>query len=189
VVRDVDTAARSDVLRRGLVNAGDVVRCDVTPGDQVGRGQVTTVTATVARPLLYPGSGEGLDLLSGVSSAPTLLPEVKQASSEGLLHLMLRSRTGSHVGGLPIVLADTVATGTLPFQFPALHVVHVDPGQSLILMNGIGGSGLPPAGISLRYPLPVVASGITLVCQGLLFDGRAANGWVVASNGQAIEFR
>ncbi len=46
LVRAVQSAALSDVLRRGLAGSGKVIRCSVTPGD----GRLSGPTATAATP-------------------------------------------------------------------------------------------------------------------------------------------
>ncbi len=50
VVRDVTTAARSDILRRGLVSAGQTVVCEVTPTDGLLQAPKAMASVPVANP-------------------------------------------------------------------------------------------------------------------------------------------
>jgi|GEM_PF-1691802 len=57
-VREVTSAATSDVIRRDLIKAGDTVRCVVTPTDGTDSAPSVTVEASVANPMVVQASAQ-----------------------------------------------------------------------------------------------------------------------------------
>lgn len=156
VVRDLVSAGRSDALPVNAFQAGDVVRCEVTPSDGVASGPTATVFATAATERWtnlgkskYGGPGvpylEGTGPLSGGSSNAILLSQAKPSS---LAYLFLGAAAGNVplLGGtlvpFPLLLSTplfTSASGgiTLPFTMPA----GIPPGAAFVLQAWVQDAG------------------------------------------------
>jgi hypothetical protein len=74
VVREVTTAAQSDVLQRDLLKSGGVATCEVTPMDDVSAGETTVIASHIAEPPVPTVGAWGMIILLGcVAVAGTLI--------------------------------------------------------------------------------------------------------------------
>ena len=128
-----------------------------------------TVTP-IATPSL-PGTGENLELRSGVTAAPTLLPDVKLAPGGSTMSVELRDPLGFCLNNIYVLLGDTMNTGgPVPTLLPRLWV------DDLILLR----AGIVPAAPgfldtwSLQAPPGLL--GVTLIVQGGALNAVARNG-------------
>ncbi|MBK8976872.1 MAG: hypothetical protein IPM29_13215 [Planctomycetes bacterium] len=148
-----------------------------------------------ARPA-YPGSGEDLELRTGVAGAPaTTGPgfDVKQAAGGQLLQLNVWSPQGTFDRAPFWVFAQAFTTG-VP-QLPSLPNVYFDPARPIVAITGnlpspIGGPVIAPGtGSSSWFVAPAGMAGTSVMLQTLVVTPAANNGMFAISDGHEIQLQ
>ncbi len=192
VVRDETVAARADLLPRSLFGVGDVVTCVVTPSDGTATGAPDTASVTISAG--FPGSGDDLELRSGVDALPSLRPHVVDLQTSDPLLLRIFSPQGQQVGRPPVLLGQLFATGSPPTSPTGFPEFHLSPFQPLfVLFDGnvatpIGPILLPSGGLDLLFSIPPGLAGNSLMIQALTVTNTANNGFFAASNAKELRF-
>ena len=144
-------------------------------------------------PSLYPGTGDDFRLATGIDGPPStgLGYQVKLATSNQVLNLRLDSPLGSF-DWRPLAVLATVRIG--PGSGMSNAGIAIDPGNFLVLWNGLGcsGFGCPsvlPGGTFLNLPIPPGLSGMSILIQGVTFGPAATNGLYATSEGHEIRIQ
>jgi hypothetical protein len=117
------------------------------------------------------GSGEHLELLTGVGALPTALPEQKAAAGGALLTVLLEQPLGHLDGALWLTTVDAVPTGAAPVAFlPAVW-----GGSPLVVASGIV-PGIPGGISGWSIVVPPGLQGTTLLVQGGALAATSRNG-------------
>lgn len=164
---------------------GDYVRVEVPAGaawlllsvrdswysDNTDPNNDWAITVTPIPTPSLPGTGENLELRSGVSATATLTPDVKTAPGGSTMSAELRDPLGFCENNLFVLLGDTMTTGgPVPTLLPRLWV------DDLIVLS----AGVVPASSawidtwSLQAPPGLL--GVTLIVQGGAPNPVARNG-------------
>ena len=134
----------------------------------------------------FPGSGEDIELYSGVSAAPIVsrtsdaVVNVPQGSA---LSLGFATPQGTFNLIPTLIAASLLPIGQTPTMLPGLESVHFDPRSFFILLGG----GPFPALISstinrITLLMPASLVGQTLIVQTAVVDPSANNGLFAVSN-------
>ncbi len=198
VVRDITTAARTDVIPGNLFVAGDLVSCDVTPSDGTLAGPSTLISAQATDGSPYPGSGEDFELTTGINAGPSSTPAIKSATAGDLLTVHIESPMGSY-DFLPAYLyGQTFVTGFPPAQPILYPEVHIDfeptaPTPAILLyspyMNLFAPTVLPMGGMTFTYSVPAQMAGVSFLMQAYSLAGSANTGtsWFTATDAHEVQ--
>jgi hypothetical protein len=152
----------------------------------------------VTTPLVYPGTGDGLVLLTGVNAVPSGGPreDIKQAYAGNILTLHTASPSNVF-DGAPLFFAGNAfsTSGSVPFfGLPGLHVNPVF-GGFFWLMNPtvpIGPFGSPivvPGGTTMNFVVPNGLGGYSMLFQAMTLSSVAANSLYATSDAHEIQFQ
>lgn len=86
IVRDVTTAAQSDMIPRNAASTCDVVTCDVTPGDGKAEGATVQASAIVGVTCVGDLTGDGVVDLNDLSTLLVHFGEVGASCTDGDLN-------------------------------------------------------------------------------------------------------
>jgi hypothetical protein len=131
---------------------------------------------------LYPGTGEDIALLTGLSAAPDAL-ETKFSHPNDWLEILLDSPSGTFDSSRALLVGQMVPTaGGVPTYapIPAIHFNLTGGNPLLILFDSsfslFGQPGIPPGGIHLFLGfIPPGLAGTSLILQGAAISSTAAN--------------
>lgn len=199
--RFVDPARGNYRLRAGspLIDQGDVEAAeemgvlDLTGRARVNGGAID-IGAYERQPLLYPGTGDGLLLATGVGGPPTHGPgeDTKRLRRGQKLEIHVTARDRELHGKPVLLLAQVIATGKVPSQpVRKLHLGGVD--APMILVGSFDEEGsvtLERDGkwftFQAAFPDAPDLVGLSLVIQAAVLDEEAPNGMGVFSEGHEI---
>ena len=137
-----------------------------------------------AEAMVHPGSGEDLELATGVDAVPAAGPrfDVKRASAGSTLQVTYRSPAGGFDGGIAVLAGELFATGAPP-QHPLLPYVHL---AAPVFVQGP--IVLGPAGGSWSIVVPAGLAGQSLMLQPVVLHPAVANGVFAIGDGHEIRF-
>lgn len=177
---------------------GDYVRVEVPAGathlliatldslylDNVDPNGDWDLAITVLPTPALPGTGENLELRTGVSATPSLSPEVKLAGAGTTMSAEVRDALGLCADNFYAIVGDTMATGgTAPSLLPRLWA------DDLVLLA----SGIVPAtqGWVATWSMvtPPGLLGVTLIVQGGAVNFGARNGLFETSTAHRFELQ
>lgn len=134
-------------------------------------GDFAAVVTVVPTPPL-PGTGEHMELRSGVGAPATALPPDKQAPAGSTIVGELHDPHGLAAGSLYVLAVDFVATGgPVPQQLPR---VWLGSGAVVVQVGLIGAAAGWNANMSLQVPTGL--AGVSMVLQGGALTTNARNG-------------
>lgn len=140
-----------------------------------------------AEAMLYPGSGEDLELATGVNGMASVGPgaDVKYASAGNLLVARYASPGSGFAGGLGVLLGELFVTGAPPTNgiFPELHLA-----AGFALLHGPVLLSAGGANWTVTVP-PAVPIGLSLMLQPLALSGSARNGVFAAADAHEIRLQ
>ena len=190
--RDVTLGCRADMLPRTAFSPGDVVTCDVTPGDGSLWGPVAQAGVTISPG--YMGTGEDLELRTGIDSLTATIPHIVPVHAGDTLLVSISSPNGAFVGVPPFLAGQLFTPGSPPATLPTLPTILLDlTSPMLVLFSGfdstpLGPILLPPGGMSFQFAIPTGLTGQSLMLQNVAVTPTAANGVFASSNGKEIRF-
>jgi len=130
------------------------------------------VVVTVVGPLPLPGTGEHLELRTGVGAAATALPADKQAPGGALLIGELSQPVGFLDGDLYVIAADLMATGgPAPQMLPRVWL-----GTTAVVVQLGSIPGTPGWSATWSLTAPHGLLGTSLILQGGALSSLARNG-------------
>lgn len=191
-VRDMTLGCRADMLPRSAFSVGDTVSCEVTPSDGAASAVPVTVSKVIGPGL--PGSGDDLELRTGIDAQPGVRPHVVQLFAGDPLLVRMVSPGGLQVGRSPVLLGQVFATGSPPASPSGFPEFHLSPTNLIfVLFDGnvstpLGPALLPPGGIDLLFNIPPGLAGNSLMLQALTVTNTASNGFFAASNAKELRF-
>lgn len=157
------------------------------PGEiSLANNQVAGTVTTVSNPNTpFAGSGEDLDLLTGVNGTPDAVTP-KTASPGDVLFLQVFSPGGGFDGSPPVIAAQLYTTSP-PFGIIGFPEVWLDPLGAFIVYSAasptpLGFVVLQPGGITLPIVYPGSLSGTTARVQGFAITPAALNGVFAATD-------
>lgn len=132
--------------------------------------------------MVYPGTGEDLQLSTGVDGPLTSGPreDVKSAAGGGQLTAFYRSPNGTLDGAVAVLAGELFVTGS-PLTSPILPYIH--------LLNPVLVHGpiiLSPLGGVWSLTLPPGFAGTSLMLQPVALHASAANGLFIIGDGHEI---
>ncbi|MFG0317745.1 MAG: plastocyanin/azurin family copper-binding protein [Planctomycetota bacterium JB042] len=145
-------------------------------------------TLHVMPPATWPGTGDDLELSTGVDAAPDSV-DVKSLSAGNVLSIGIDSPEAT-LTGAPLVLAlSAFPTGTTPAS--PLPGIHFDPAAAVIVTQGAFGWPLvvPPGGVSFGLVVPPVAAGTSIMLQAAALSANTHNGVFAATDGHELQLQ
>ena len=172
---------------------------NVVAGDLSGNGYPDVAAAAYCAATVtvslneghYPGSGGGLNLLTGINDVASATPRIKNAAAGDALSVAIRSQA-SYVGLPPVLLGDFFSTGSPPVGPAGFLDLHVNVNTVFALFDGNSTSGvfgptvLHPGGLQLQFTIPPALSGSSLMLQALVGAPGPSNIFFTATNGHEI---
>lgn len=129
------------------------------------------VTITLIAAPALPGTGENLELRTGVAAAPTLTPDVKPSAAGTTMTAELRDPLGFCENNLFVLVGDTTSTGgPVPSLLPRLWV------DDLILLRVGVVAAAPTWTDTWTLVTPPGLLGTTVIVQGGALHAAARNG-------------
>jgi len=138
---------------------------------------------------MFPGTGEGFVLLTGLDGAALDSVDVKPALAGQGLGLELSTDNNSLAGAVALLGFAVLPQGTVPLpSVPGLVLDFSQPFGTLVV--GVLNTQMP---IQLQFPLPLGLAGSSLLLQGVALPGAgpatAANGLFAATDGQRLDVK
>lgn len=138
-------------------------------------------------PAVFPGTGEGFVLLTGLDGATLDRVDVKPALTGQGLGLELSTDNSALTGAVVLLGFAVVPQGTVPLpSVPGLVLDFSQPFGTLVV--GVLNTQTP---IELQFPLPLGLAGSSLLLQGVALPGAgpatAANGLFAATDGRRLD--
>lgn len=174
---------------------------DATNGNTVPTSLCDNLVAELrditAPPVAYPGTGDDLDLFTGINALPTGGPgqDVKTATGGDVLTVLVNSTYGTF-GPMPLFIgAHVFGTGSPPAPlFPDIHVNPLLPGFFWLVDGNSSNGGLGPVllmsqGNMMQYQLPGGLAGQSVLLQAAVTTPLAGNGGYATTNGHEIQFQ
>jgi hypothetical protein len=180
-VGDFVLGARSDLGANTFANATiDDLRLWTRPLSAI---EVALLQAPLgAEAMVYAGTGEDVQLATGVGGTPTAGPrhDVKRAAAGTTLLATFRSPGGTFDGGIGLLAGDVFATGA-PFALPQLPWLHM--AAPVVIAGPVV---LGPAGGSWSISVPPGLGGTSLMLQPTAIHSAVQNGVFALGDGHEI---
>jgi hypothetical protein len=139
---------------------------------------------------LWPGTGEDLEVLTGVSAPATAGPgvDLKFAAANDLLTLVAASPFAT-LANEPALFGVLLGAANAPF-LPAYGVpeLWIDPFSPLYIPLLANFGALPAGGSTLSLPVPPGLAGLAVVVQSVVVSPKARNGSYAAASAHVVVF-
>ncbi|MCA9321362.1 MAG: FG-GAP repeat protein [Planctomycetes bacterium] len=141
----------------------------------------------------YPGSGDDLEIATGVNGPLSTTPDRKSASPGNGLLVHFESPNGTFSGAIPFLAASLIGTGSSIPTVVGFPEIHLDLTTTVVIYddaNAPFGIGiLPSTGMTFGFVVPALASGTSAIFQaGVLAPSQVtSNPLFTVTNGHKIQ--